>query len=55
MHLTVIEGNVAARRFYDRQGGTVVERTTVEHAGGRTIDVVRYVWGPPPATEVIGR
>jgi GNAT superfamily N-acetyltransferase len=44
MHLTVIEGNLPARRFYERQGGRVVERTTVHHAGDIYLPVLRYVW-----------
>ncbi len=44
MHLTVIEGNRVARRFYDRQLGTVVERTTVEPIEGVRIPILRYAW-----------
>jgi ribosomal protein S18 acetylase RimI-like enzyme len=51
MHLTVIEENVAARRFYDRQGGTIVERKVVEVVRGTRLPVVRYSWEPkPPVT-----
>jgi GNAT superfamily N-acetyltransferase len=44
MHLWVIEGNVAARRFYDRQGGVVVERQTVDVVPGAPVTALRYVW-----------
>lgn len=46
MHLTVIEGNVAARRFYDRQGGTIVERKIVEVVPGAWLPMLRYIWEP---------
>jgi GNAT superfamily N-acetyltransferase len=46
MHLTVMEGNLAARRFYDRQGGVVVERKTVEVLPGTHVPILRYIWDP---------
>jgi GNAT superfamily N-acetyltransferase len=46
MHLWVMEGNTAARRFYDRQGGTVAERTTVDVVPGTAQPVIRYSWPP---------
>ena len=44
MHLTVIEGNLEARRFYDRQLGSVVERKTVEVITGVRLPILRYAW-----------
>ena len=46
MHLWVMEGNLPARRFYDRQGGTVAERTIVDDGPAKGLPVVRYVWPP---------
>lgn len=46
LHLTVMEGNLAARRFYDRQGGTIAERTTIEVIPGTCLPIIRYVWEP---------
>jgi GNAT superfamily N-acetyltransferase len=46
LHLWVMEGNTAARRFYDRQGGTVAERSVVEHGPGTGQRVYRYVFAP---------
>ena len=46
MHLWVMEANAAARRFYDRQGGTLAERSTVAHGPGTGQAVLRYVWPP---------
>ena len=43
MHLWVLEGNMPARRFYERQGGAEVERRS-EERGGMTIAVWRCVW-----------
>jgi GNAT superfamily N-acetyltransferase len=43
MHLWVLEGNVAARRFYRSQGG-VEEDQRVEHRGGMTIVSLRCKW-----------
>jgi GNAT superfamily N-acetyltransferase len=48
MHLWVIEGNAAARRFYDRQGGAIVERRIVEVTAGIMVPALRYVWAFPP-------
>jgi GNAT superfamily N-acetyltransferase len=44
MHLWVIEGNAQARRFYDRQGGEVVERQIQELTAGILVPALRYVW-----------
>lgn len=44
LHLTVMEGNVAARQFYDRLNGTLVERTTIEVIPGTELPILRYVW-----------
>jgi GNAT superfamily N-acetyltransferase len=44
LHLTVIEGNVDARHFYHRLGGTIVERTTREVIPGIEVGILRYVW-----------
>ena len=46
MHLTVMEGNVAARRFYDRQGGAIAERKVKEVVPGTYVAILRYVWEP---------
>ena len=43
MHLWVLEGNAAARRFYRSQGG-VEEDRRVEHRGGMTIVSLRCKW-----------
>jgi GNAT superfamily N-acetyltransferase len=48
MHLTVIEGNLDARRFYERLGGAVVERKIVEVVPGTELAVLRYSWAPGP-------
>jgi GNAT superfamily N-acetyltransferase len=44
LHLTVIEANVDARRFYDRLGGIVVERMMREVGPGTELAVLRYRW-----------
>ena len=44
MHLWVIEGNVEARRFYDRQQGEVVECQLLELTPGIHVPSLRYVW-----------
>jgi GNAT superfamily N-acetyltransferase len=44
LHLTVIEANVDARRFYDRLGGVVVERQIKEVIPGTRLAIVRYRW-----------
>ena len=46
MHLTVLEGNERARRFYERQGGTIVARQEVEVLEGVYRPVLRYSWEP---------
>jgi hypothetical protein len=44
MHLWVIEGNLEARRFYDRQRGEVVDRRSTELTPGIYVTALRYVW-----------
>jgi len=44
LHLWVMEGNLPARRFYDRQGGTVAERSIVDDGPATGQPVLRYVW-----------
>jgi GNAT superfamily N-acetyltransferase len=44
MHLWVLEGNVRARRFYERAGGTATEQRVCEVAQGIVAPEVRYVW-----------
>lgn len=44
MHLWVLEENHAARRFYERHGGTAHERHVVEVVAGVFVPEVRYVW-----------
>lgn len=46
MHLWVVEANHAARRFYDRQGGAIVERATRPVACGLSVPELRYQWPP---------
>ena len=43
MHLWVLEGNAAARRFYRSQGG-VEDKRRSEDRGGMTIAVWRCIW-----------
>jgi GNAT superfamily N-acetyltransferase len=45
MHLWCLERNVIARRFYDRQGGTVVE-SVIRTLAGQRLSEVRYLWPP---------
>jgi GNAT superfamily N-acetyltransferase len=44
MHLTVIEANRDACLFYERVGGTLVERVTKEVVPGTYLVVLRYQW-----------
>ena len=44
MHLWVIEENHAARRFYDRQRGEIMDRQVVELVPGIHVPAIRYVW-----------
>ena len=50
MHLTVIEKNVQARRFYDRLGGAIVERKTIDVIPGTPLAILRYVWASASAS-----
>jgi len=44
MHLWCVERNLVARRFYDRQGGKVVESATRPIAQGLSLPELRYQW-----------
>lgn len=44
IHLLVYETNAGARRFYERQGGTVVERLELVSPDGRVIPELRMAW-----------
>ena len=44
MYLWVLETNIAARRFYEKVGGTCTEKTIMDNPGGGSSSVLRYVW-----------
>jgi GNAT superfamily N-acetyltransferase len=46
MHLWCVERNHVARRFYDRQGGTIVEAATRPVAQELSVPELRYWWAP---------
>lgn len=46
LHLWCVEANQIARRFYDRQGGKVVETMHRSFAGQPSVPEVRYWWPP---------
>jgi GNAT superfamily N-acetyltransferase len=46
MHLWCVERNLVARRFYDRQGGKVMESATRPIAQELCLPELRYVWPP---------
>ena len=48
LHLWCFEQNEAARRFYERRGGTVAERAMHEAADGGNWPALRFRW-PDPA------
>jgi len=47
MHLWVLAGNTAARRFYVRHGGELVEHATKHLPDGSMPPVCRYLWRDP--------
>lgn len=47
MHLLVLEGNMAARRFYERHGGELVETLAKPMPDGTSPPVCRYLWRDP--------
>ena len=49
MHLWCVERNPVARRFYDRQGGTIVETASRSFAQQPSVPEVRYWWAPLPS------
>ena len=46
MHLWVLEGNLPARRFYDRHGGKVAEHRIRQVVPGLLAPELRYEWKP---------
>jgi GNAT superfamily N-acetyltransferase len=46
MHLWCVEGNQVARRFYDRQGGTIVETAARPFGQQSAVRELRYWWAP---------
>lgn len=51
MHLWVLEQNAGACAFYDRQGGTVVERAVRTLVRDCAVPELRYLW--PPLSSVM--
>lgn len=49
LYLFVLEGNHAARRFYERIGGIPVEQGRHTEPDGSEVPVLRYVWDSPAA------
>jgi ribosomal protein S18 acetylase RimI-like enzyme len=49
VHLFCLAGNGAARGFYERLGGEVVERCEHDEPDGRRHPVLRYAWASPAA------
>lgn len=47
LYLMVLEGNAAARAFYEARGGACVGGELSEPAGGGSIVGLRYVWTDP--------
>lgn len=47
MHLLVLAGNAAARRFYERHGGELVETLAKPMPDGTAPTVYRYLWRDP--------
>lgn len=47
MHLLVLAGNTAARRFYERHGGELAETLNKSMPDGATLPVCRYLWRNP--------
>jgi GNAT superfamily N-acetyltransferase len=48
MHLWCVERNAVARRFYERQGGAIVEAANRPFAGQASVAELRYWWAPLP-------
>jgi GNAT superfamily N-acetyltransferase len=46
MHLWCVERNYVARRFYERQGGKIVETATRPVAQDLSVPELRYWWPP---------
>ena len=54
MHLWCVERNLVARRFYDRQGGKVVETATRSVAQDLALPELRYWWSGAAGGGVAG-
>ena len=48
MHLWCVERNPVARRFYERQGGAIIEAANRPFAGQASVAELRYWWAPLP-------
>ena len=49
IHLFCLEANGPGRSFYDRLGGTIVERCPIDEPDGRVHPSLRYGWPTPAA------
>lgn len=49
VHLFCLAGNGAARGFYERLGGAIVERLEADEPDGRRHPFLRYAWDTPAA------